>query len=313
VKSKSISLVISSIFLSMFTVGCSIPGARERVRGLSVASPFNAVSEMKYSLKNNYDEYRDNSREREDELGLLRARRDSERDARDSQTVETLKSKLSLDMSQRMQLGALQVDTSKLGKLMAKRDKEYANDIKFHSEVNEELKRLHDADQKKQVSKYLAAKKRATETNCAFPKHLAQAPPKLSAFKPVPLPMKRAIRPTEIPFMVPVTVGFGLENPSISRARVLRERPEYVAGRKEEARKKCGKQQGKKPCGPDCKNCYPGAECVNPNYQVQPNQDAPPAEVGNGKSAAFERQKLRQIVWETTGENEPLMSPLSGE
>jgi hypothetical protein len=184
----------------------------------------------------------DRDDERKAALEQRAAERETLRAQRESQYEHSLQAKMSMDFSQQFQLGELQVDTAKLEQLMAQRKVE-----------NDELDKIY-AEQEKQRMAMMATQARAQAAyqgqamaaacNCAIPAPSCNQP----AYQgPQPKPAQRALRPTDIPFVVPVTLRVGMQNARLTSA-AARKSPTQLPAKRACAPGSCAPDA----CAPAC-------------------------------------------------------------
>ena len=209
-----------------------------------------------------------------------------------NQIDETLHSNVQLGMSQNLEFGELEVDYDKLQEVMAKRQRQLAEEKAIYEQCVAEQEKAYKDARAQQLRDYLDSLPEQYAKSCCAPgpggKGPGGAPQQPVAFCPPPLklpdppaPPKLSMPATEIPFVVPVTLKMNVGDTSIGCPKVCRK---------------------VNPCcqhapGIRCKNCPTEASILSPppapeDEGAEPgaleSEDAAPAEVKEEAKAAAE-------------------------
>lgn len=195
-----------------------------------------------------------------EERRMAEANRRAAEIERNRTRVDTLHSQLNMNMSQQMQMGQLEIDADELARVMSRRQEEYDREMELWREINETNQELHEAEYVNQVEQFLDARRAASEKNCAVPQKEAEANlPKLDAYQPAPLPVRRPITAAEVPFVVRVNMQVGLDSSGISRPEVVSRQPDFVRTPRETA--EANRQCGRPPAEANRPDCAPDKDC----------------------------------------------------
>ncbi len=171
-----------------------------------------------------------------------------------SQYDESLKTQLGIPLSQQLVLGQLQVDEAKLAELLEKRKKDQEALKSFYDKYDQERQqrehlKLQNALQEALKNNDHAAAERAI-ANCCRPRPTCAGAEEQQFQPTVPEELKQPLLPTEIPFILPVSVRVNMGAAQIGPTRVERlKKPEP-------------EEQKYKPCCPTspcgcCDTCAP--------------------------------------------------------
>lgn len=222
--------------------------------------------------------------EREHELACLQADAEKQNCQLRSQYDESVRTKLGMDLDQRVKIGQMQVNMDQLKQLVAERERDY-------NERMEIYKALKDQEKKAQLDNYRAMNSGAPTCSCSHPVCAAPDPnceapraagccqtcglptrPAMAGdcagtrpFREAPTrPLQEPLMATELPLMLPVRLELGVTNSYVNSSQVRRlptqTRPQ------------------KTPCGL-CEPCQCGKPCIRcgpPSCDV-PGSNMPPA------------------------------------
>ena len=184
----------------------------------------------------------------------LTAQHDLDVQASQNQFKDRIKTKLALDLDQKLDVGELQVDEKKLAEMLQKRSEEREALKKTYDAFNDQIKAKNRESLIKQATEALTrgedetARGLLASCNQPVPPTCAR-PGETEALTREPL--VKPLTPEEIPFMLPITVSVGLGGSRLEKSALLREPLQ-----KESLKKPC--------CQPGCvqhENCVPG-QCV---------------------------------------------------
>lgn len=190
----------------------------------------------------------------------LRADTERRREAVRDQFDESVRTKLGLNLEQRIKLGQLQVDTEQLRALMDSREKNY----QFRKRLYEEA--LHDREIEDQAELIAQFRQRKLGTQAftdsdsppgspsescvqVVPNDCARPPKSPLREQPPRAPLRQPISPTEVPFLLPVSLEVGIGTSEIGPSAV----------RRLPLKAPCLKCQ---PCG-ECPSCTEHGPCTN--------------------------------------------------
>ncbi len=146
-----------------------------------------------------------------DELEVERVRR---------QIDESLQSRVSLDMGQRLRFGELQVDHEKLEKLIVSRKKQLVEEKRTYDEFIRLQEDYYRQEREKQLRVFVDSLESLAASSSNGGQLEPQVLPPPPKFQPPPPAPKLAIRAAEIPFVVPVTLEVSLGNSAMGRPRI---------------------------------------------------------------------------------------------
>ncbi len=220
------------------------------------------------------------------ELARLHADLEKQRCQVRSQYDESLRTKIGMDLDQRIQVGQLQVNMEEMRRLMEERDRDYTERMREYN------------DQRPQMGNGVTQPYSGPWCGCAAPLCAAPGPdceaphrwnccqrcgnptrPQVGGdcagvrpFREAPQkPIRQPITAMEIPLMVPVRLELGVTNSYLNEAEIRRLPYEQQESRPLQA--PCGQCGGCQVGGP-CDRCVPRPDCEAP---VVP-QPAPPSD-----------------------------------
>jgi hypothetical protein len=178
----------------------------------------------------------------EADVECCRSERLQQQEALTDRYEESLRSQLGLSLDQKLVLGQLQVDEEKLESLLKQRRKQQEALQKIYDEVEDERQEQMIEYVREAVTEALKDNNPEAAhqviASCCNPKPecgCAAVEP-ITQYKP-PEPIEQPLLPTEIPFLIPVSVQVQMENPAIISTHVERIRKREAI---------------KKPCCPPC-------------------------------------------------------------
>lgn len=191
----------------------------------------------------------------------LRADTEQRREDMSKNFDESVRTKLGLNLDQRVKMGQLQVDTQKLQSLTEERDRDFQFRNKLYQDALRDQE-LHDRHAALLELKRTAALNQGQNpdavgcTNCATTANDCARPP-TSALRqgpnrtqPLRAPVRQPLLSTEVPFMLPVTLEVGVASSELGPSQV----------RRQPLKQPCLQQI---PCG-QCKSCRNNAGCECP-------------------------------------------------
>lgn len=212
---------------------------------------------------------RENLRTEQDyRVQALKAESDRRQDESRRQFDESVRTKLGLNLDQRVKVGQLQVDVDKLKQLVESRDKEHQLRMKLYEEArrDEELRQrmAYMQQLRGQQSALHGEPNSAAEGSCATtvndcarpPQQLRDGPLRTS---PLQAPLRQPVLSTEVPFMLPVSLEMAVEGDRLGTSEVRRQPLKQACvstqpcGKCSSCRKKKGCEQPQ-PCG-RCTQC----------------------------------------------------------
>lgn len=216
------------------------------------------------------------------ETEALRSECHSRSEALRSEYDETLKTQLGLPVGQQIELGQLQVDEQKLMDLLSARKKQQEALKQFYDDYEKKRQEKLQEALKTELAEALKQNDHQAATDainkCCLPKPPTCAQvEKLQDIPPrVPEALKQPLLPTEIPFVLPVTVRMEMGNPTIGPSRVerLRTVPEKLQDEPCCPTKCCPPQQPCTECR-DANSAYYETGLPLPAGHEEPTQ-APP-------------------------------------
>lgn len=138
---------------------------------------------------------------------------------------DSVRTRVNLDVEQSFQMGTLQVDVEKLKNLMTEREKVYAAQLADY----EARKKLADIDSMRARMSGQGSPVSAPQVaQCAAPNMAPDCAQPPNVGRPVMAPAKQPILPTEVPFMLPVTLKMETGPGRIDKAE-LRHLPQKAA------------------------------------------------------------------------------------
>ena len=168
----------------------------------------------------------------------------------ESQFQEQVRSRVQFDVTQGLEVGELEVNLEELKKLIEQREKE--------QEQQQQLPQLPQEPSCACEEKVCGCQPGLVKKNCPKCRKLSCGCPKEpdcggpeALRQALQQQVRRPLKPTEIPMMLPVRLTFGMRNPEVAETRITREpivKPDVQALRQQAQKKKCGCQVNR-PCG----------------------------------------------------------------
>lgn len=260
---SSLRVIAALMMLAMTSTGCSIE--RWRAYHECKAQQAQAKSEALRA-----------------EAEALRCERLQESEALQSQYEETLKTQLGLPVGQKIVLGQMQVDEEKLTELLDERKKQKEALKKFYDEYEAKRQEKLQEALKVQLAEALEYNNpeaaRDAINSCCRPKPPSCAATEGLTYQPVvPEALTEPLLPTEIPFMLPITVKMEMGQALIGPTHVerLRTAPEPL-------KEGCCQTQ----CCPD--SCTTTDGCTNHSMRSNTRYSSEPFQVPPLTSSVFD-------------------------
>jgi len=203
-----------------------------------------------------------------------------------SQVDESVRTKVGLDLDQRVQVGQLQVNMPELERLMAERERDYAERMRTFNQLKaQERQRATEAWKREQMGPCCTCAEPSCEApgpncdaprggacccqNCGLPIAEQQYAADCAGTRPFregpKKPVQQPVLATEVPMMLPVKMEMGVTNSYLNQAQVRR--VPYATARQ-------ALQAQREPCG-QCPGCCKGQPCQRCVPATTPSCDAP--------------------------------------
>jgi hypothetical protein len=223
--------------------------------------------------------------ERELELACDRADAEKRACQAKSQYDESVRTKLGLDLDQRVQVGQLQVNMPEMQRLMAERQRDYAERMRTYNQLKaQERQQATQAWKEAQLGPCCTCAEPSCDAPgpdcdapgvgvCCCQKCGLPVPPQdlndcagTRPFREGPKkPVKQPMLATELPMMLPVQLEVGVTNSYVNQSQVRR--VPYASARQ-------ALQAQQQPCG-ECPGCCNGQKCQRCGPAATPSCDAP--------------------------------------
>ncbi|MFN0051503.1 MAG: hypothetical protein ACKV0T_04885 [Planctomycetales bacterium] len=229
--------------------------------------------------------------ERELEIARERAECEKRTCVARNQYDESVRTKLGLDLDQRVKVGQMQVNLPELQRLMAEREQDYAERMRAFNEAKNQQKQ---AETEAYKSSLMGPCCQCSEPSCAAPGPNCEAPGHICSCQRCGLPMQQnqnaadcaGTRPfregpqkpvqepllaTQLPMMLPVRLEVGVTNSYVNDSRVRRQpymAPASAAQAQHDMQAPCGVCRACR-SGRPCQRCAPPpASCDAPHASL---------------------------------------------
>ncbi|NQV23535.1 MAG: hypothetical protein HQ518_04120 [Rhodopirellula sp.] len=158
-------------------------------------------------------------RSQEYRAAALRADTDRRREAQKQDFDESVRTSLGLQLEQRVKLGQLQVNMEQLAAVLDSREK----DFEYRKRIYEEAQREAEMYSRMSALRSMAAQKSGSGIAAQMAQANCASPPGMAAQRaPTPQPVRQPLLPTEIPFMVPISLEIGMVDAGLDNSEIRR-------------------------------------------------------------------------------------------